>query len=102
MAEASALGDLLAAFEGLSASALAEDIQNEVYAIGKAHEFENLRDWFRALYEILLGQEQGPRMGSFAALYGLEETKELIRRVLAGEERLMFGRDRFRFAHLNS
>ena len=85
-AEASALGDLLAAFEGLTASASAEDIQNEVYAIGKAHEFENLRDWFRALYEILLGQEQGPRMGSFAALYGLEETKELIRRALAGED----------------
>ena len=61
-------------------------IQNEVYAIGKSHEFENLRDWFRALYEILLGQEQGPRMGSFAALYGLEETKELIRRALAGED----------------
>ncbi len=85
-AEALALGDLLAAFEGLPASASAEDIQNEVYAIGKSHEFENLRDWFRALYEILLGQEQGPRMGSFAALYGLEEMKELIRRTLAGED----------------
>lgn len=85
-AEAAALGDLLAALEGLPGAATAEDIQNEVYAIGKAHAFENLRDWFRALYEILLGQEQGPRMGSFAALYGLEETRELIRRALAGED----------------
>jgi len=84
--EAKALEGLLAAFERLSAYATAEEIQNEVYTVGKAHEFENLRDWFRALYEILLGQEQGPRMGSFVALYGLEEMKELIRRALAGED----------------
>ena len=84
--EAKALEGLLAAFERLSAYATAEEIQNEVYTVGKAHEFENLRDWFRALYEILLGQEQGPRMGSYVALYGLEEMKELIRRALAGED----------------
>jgi lysyl-tRNA synthetase class 1 len=84
--EQAAMADLLAAFEKLPGDATAEDIQNEVYAIGKAHEFENLRDWFKALYEILLGQEQGPRMGSFVALFGLDETRDLIRRALAGED----------------
>ncbi|MDP7392686.1 MAG: lysine--tRNA ligase, partial [Alphaproteobacteria bacterium] len=51
----------------------------------KAHAYENLREWFKALYEILLGQEQGPRMGSFVALYGLDETNELLRRAINGE-----------------
>ncbi|MCH9000165.1 MAG: hypothetical protein IID48_18145, partial [Proteobacteria bacterium] len=41
---------------------------------------------FKALYEILLGQEQGPRMGSFMSLYGLEESRVLLRRALAGED----------------
>ena len=61
--EIKALGDLLTAFESLPADAPAEDIQNEVYAVGKAHAYENLREWFKALYEILLGQEQGPGWG---------------------------------------
>ena len=83
--EIKALGDLLTAFESLPADAPAEDIQNEVYAVGKAHAYENLREWFKALYEILLGQEQGPRMGSFVALYGLDEINELLRRAINGE-----------------
>lgn len=60
-----------------------EKIQNEVYEIGKAHAFEPLRDWFKALYEVLLGQEQGPRFGSFAAIFGVRETATLIRASLA-------------------
>ncbi len=55
-----------------------EVIQTEVFAAGKAHDFENLRDWFKALYEVLLGQSQGPRFGGLAALYGLPQTIELI------------------------
>ncbi|MEK9725485.1 MAG: lysine--tRNA ligase, partial [Rhodospirillaceae bacterium] len=70
----------------LAADADPEAIQTEVYEVGKRHGFENLRDWFRCLYEILLGQEQGPRMGSFIALYGLEETKALLDRAVAGED----------------
>lgn len=66
-------------------SADAESLQTLVYEVGKAHDFENLRDWFRALYEVLLGQSQGPRFGSFVALYGVDETRELIARALAGE-----------------
>jgi lysyl-tRNA synthetase class 1 len=44
-----------------------------------------LRDWFAALYEVLLGQIQGPRFGSFVELYGIDETRALIARALAGE-----------------
>jgi lysyl-tRNA synthetase, class I len=65
-----------------------EDLQTLVYEIGKAHEaaFPSLKDWFKALYQILLGQDQGPRMGSFIALYGRDETITLIDHVLAGED----------------
>jgi lysyl-tRNA synthetase class 1 len=59
-------------------------VQNAVYEIGKSHGFEPLRDWFKALYEVLFGQTQGPRFGSFAALYGCKETADLIRAALAG------------------
>jgi len=69
----------------LDADADGETIQADVYAVGKEHEFENLRDWFRALYEVLLGQSQGPRFGSFVALYGIEETRTLIEKALKGE-----------------
>jgi lysyl-tRNA synthetase class 1 len=53
-------------------------LQTLVFSVGKDHDFENLRDWFKALYEVLLGESQGPRFGSFIALYGLEETMTLI------------------------
>jgi lysyl-tRNA synthetase, class I len=67
-------------------AAVAEAIQQEVYEIGKRHGFaDDLRAWFRALYEILLGQSEGPRFGSFVAFYGPAETTALIRRVLNGE-----------------
>jgi lysyl-tRNA synthetase class 1 len=56
----------------------AADLQNIVYEVGRQHEFDNLRDWFRALYEVLLGQSQGPRFGSFMELYGIEETRQMI------------------------
>ena len=85
-AEGAALAELAQALAALPADADAETIQTEVYEVGKRHPFENLRDWFRALYEILLGQSQGPRFGSFAALYGLAETVALIDRALAGED----------------
>jgi lysyl-tRNA synthetase class 1 len=83
--ERAALEDLARTLEGMPAGTDAEAIQNEVYEVGKRHGFANLRDWFGALYETLLGQSQGPRMGSFIALYGRAETVALIRRVLAGE-----------------
>jgi lysyl-tRNA synthetase class 1 len=76
--EVAALEKLDAELAALPADADAETIQNIVYEIGKTSGFENLRDWFKALYETLLGSSQGPRMGSFIALYGVANTRGLI------------------------
>ena len=84
--ERAALEDLSSMLSGSAVGASAEDIQTAVYEVGKRHEFENLRDWFKALYQVLLGQDQGPRFGSFVALYGLEESVALIDRALNGED----------------
>ncbi|UTW55494.1 lysine--tRNA ligase [Kordiimonas sp. SCSIO 12610] len=64
----------------------AETIMTEVYSAGKDAEFENLREWFKACYEVLLGQSQGPRMGGFIALYGIPQTLEMIDKILSGEK----------------
>ena len=86
------IGPEVAALERLDRelAALPEDanataIQNIVYAIGNEGGFESLRDWFRALYETLLGSAQGPRMGSFIALYGVANTRRLIGEALEAE-----------------
>jgi lysyl-tRNA synthetase, class I len=81
--EAEALRALDERLAQLPPGADAEAIQFEVYEVGKAHGFENLRDWFKALYETLLGSAQGPRMGSFFALYGLDNSRRLIAEALA-------------------
>ncbi len=81
-----ALEDLAETLAKLPADADATAIQTEVYEVGKRHPYPKLKDWFRALYEILLGQSQGPRMGSFIALYGIDETGRLIQRAVAGED----------------
>ena len=83
--EAAALRRLDEELAGLPDGANAEDIQTMIYEIGKdpAFAFGNLRDWFRALYETLLGSSQGPRMGSFVALYGIANTRRLIAEALA-------------------
>jgi lysyl-tRNA synthetase class 1 len=62
-----------------------EDLQNMVYEVGKAHAFEPLRSWFSALYEVLLGQPQGPRFGGFIELFGVDNTRALIAKALRGE-----------------
>jgi lysyl-tRNA synthetase class 1 len=82
--EAAALAALDAELAGLSDDISAEDLQTKVYEIGKDESFgfENLRDWFRTLYETLLGSSQGPRMGSFIVLYGIENTRKLIAEAL--------------------
>lgn len=83
--EAEALRALDARLAGFTEDTPAEDLQNAIYEIGKddAFGFESLRDWFKALYETLLGSSQGPRMGSFIALYGVENTRRLIGDALA-------------------
>ena len=82
--EAMALSALDAELAQISEDTPAEDLQTLVYEIGKNPDFgfENLRDWFKALYETLLGSAQGPRMGSFIALYGVINTRKLIAEAL--------------------
>jgi lysyl-tRNA synthetase class 1 len=81
-AEAEALRDLDSELAGLPDDADPEAIQHLVFEVGKRHPFENLRAWFQALYETLLGSSQGPRMGSFIALYGIANTRRLIAEAL--------------------
>ena len=84
--ETAALMDLAARLKALPADTTdGELIQGEVYAVGKDHGFEPLRGWFGALYEVLLGASQGPRFGSFAAIYGLSQTIQLIEAGASGE-----------------
>ncbi|MEQ3643020.1 MAG: lysine--tRNA ligase [Paracoccus sp. (in: a-proteobacteria)] len=76
------LADRLAAWDQ---PADPETLQSMVFAVGKEHGFEPLRDWFAALYQVLLGADQGPRFGGFIALYGVDETRDLIRDALDGK-----------------
>ncbi|WP_057883570.1 lysine--tRNA ligase [Tsuneonella troitsensis] len=82
--EAAALRALDEQLAVLAPDTSAEDLQTMVYEIGKREEFgfASLRDWFQALYRTLLGSEQGPRMGSFIALYGITNTRRLIAEAL--------------------
>ena len=75
------LRDQLAAYDGPVED---EALQSVVYAVGRDR-FDPLRDWFKALYEVLLGASQGPRFGGFVALYGVDETVKLIDDALAGK-----------------
>ena len=81
--EAAALRDLDSELAKLPADADGETIQHAVFEVGKRHPFESLRGWFQALYETLLGSPQGPRMGSFIALYGIDNSRKLIEEALA-------------------
>ena len=56
-----------------------EDIQTLIYSTGKENGYaENLRDWFKLIYEVVFGDENGPRMGFFISFFGVKETKDLI------------------------
>ncbi|MEM7487967.1 MAG: lysine--tRNA ligase [Pseudomonadota bacterium] len=75
-----ALRDGLRAWDGDRTD---EALQSLVYDVGRDR-FDPMRDWFKALYQVLLGADQGPRFGGFIALYGIEETADLIDRALKG------------------
>jgi len=93
--ERAALIDLRDALAQLPADAPAEDIQNVVYEVGRREPFLDQKkkakdgkpgvslDWFNMLYQVLLGQEKGPRFGSFVAVYGLQNTIDMIDGALA-------------------
>jgi lysyl-tRNA synthetase class 1 len=94
-AERVALSDLRDALSQLPAASTAEDIQNVVYEVGRREPFLDQKkkakdgkpgvslDWFNMLYQVLLGQEKGPRFGSFVAVYGIQNTVEMIDGALA-------------------
>ncbi|MCW5678385.1 MAG: lysine--tRNA ligase [Xanthobacteraceae bacterium] len=94
-AERKALADLRDALSQLPASATAEAIQDVVYEIGRREPFLDHKkaakdgkpgvslEWFNMLYQVLLGQEKGPRFGSFVAVYGVENTVAMIDGALA-------------------
>ncbi len=92
--EAKALTDLNAALADLPESATPEAIQQKAYDIGRREPYTVTQKdgsigvgqtWFNMLYQVLLGEERGPRFGSFAALYGLTNTRGLIDKALMGE-----------------
>ena len=85
--EREALQDLADTLARLPEDSTAEFIQNEVYEAGKRHFAQaELRQWFKTLYEVLLGSEQGPRMCAFIKLYGRDNVVKRIERALAGED----------------
>lgn len=81
-AEIEALEMLKNEINNIPEDADAGEFQTAVFSVGKEKEYENLREWFGALYEILLGQKEGPRMGSFIALYGKTKFLDLINQAL--------------------
>ncbi len=83
--ERAAMEDLVARLKVWDGATDDEALQSMVFAVGKEHGFEPLRDWFKALYEVLLGASDGPRFGGFIALYGIGETVALMERALKGE-----------------
>ena len=77
--EKKALENLIKKLEKIDQSLSPEEIQTFVYTVGKENGYEkNLREWFKLIYEVVFGVENGPRMGFFISFFGLKETIELI------------------------
>ena len=74
--------DILSLLKTVDITSTSEEIQTQIYEIGKNHNFANLRNYFKLVYQVLLGQEQGPRLGSFIKLYGIKKTCDLLEEVL--------------------
>lgn len=85
--ETNALKDLAVRLEKMESGLEAEDYMTEVFSAGKENGYDKdeLREWFQAIYQVLLGQDQGPRFGSFIQLYGVEDTVKLIHDALDGK-----------------
>jgi lysyl-tRNA synthetase class 1 len=81
--ERAALTDLAETLKGMDQISDAEAVQTMVFEVGKRHPFPELRAWFGCLYQVLLGQQEGPRFGGFIALYGIGETVALIEAALS-------------------
>ncbi len=85
--EVAALSDLAKRLEGMESGLQSDDYMTEVFSAGKENGYDKseLREWFQAIYEVCLGQSQGPRFGSFIQLYGVKDTVQLIQDALAGK-----------------
>lgn len=85
--EEAALRDLVMRIKGLPSGSDSETIQTEVFSAGKENGYDKseLRSWFKAIYEVVLGQSEGPRFGQFVAVYGSEDTIALIEQALDGK-----------------
>jgi len=78
--EKKALKALVVVLEKCTDKMQPEEIQTQIYAAGKENGYkENLRDWFRLIYEVVFGDENGPRMGFFISFFGVKETQQLIK-----------------------
>ena len=78
--EKKALEALINTLEKCNDSMQPEDIQTQIYTVGKENGYkENLRDWFKLIYEVVFGDANGPRMGFFISFFGVNETKQLIK-----------------------
>ena len=78
--------DLKKTLENMNEKLEPQEIQTQIYEIGKRHNFNNLRDFFKLIYQVLLGQDQGPRLGSFIALYGINRSIRLIEKAINKED----------------
>ena len=77
--EKKALENLVKKLSEIEQTLSPEEIQTHVYTAGKENGYdENLRDWFKLIYEVVFGEENGPRMGFFISFFGLNETIKLI------------------------
>ena len=76
--EKAALEMLSARLKEIGDGAEEDAYQTAVFDAGKAQNYENLRDWFKGLYEVVFGQSEGPRMGPFVKIYGAAATANLI------------------------
>ena len=77
--EKKALENLVRKLKQLDQSLKPAEIQTQVYTVGKENGYEkNLRDWFKLIYEVVFGVENGPRIGFFISFFGLKETIQLI------------------------
>ena len=83
--EKKGIKELIKSLSVLNEENTSDEIQSLVFSIGKKLEYENLRDWFKGLYQTVLGQSEGPRMGSFIKLYGIKSTIQLLENVLEGK-----------------
>ena len=78
--EKKALEALVLVLEKCTDEMQPEEIQTQIYSVGKENGYkDNLRDWFRLIYEVVFGDENGPRMGFFISFFGVKETQQLIK-----------------------